>query len=299
MPSDRFAYFKFLLALFIFGTNGIVASFIAMSSSDIVFLRLMLGSAFLLAIFLILRKPFVCFGQPRDAAYICVSGIAMGASWLFLYEAYQQIGVGASTLLYFVGPVIVLALSPFVFGERLTPVRVAGFFCVIAGMYLVNEVLLSGSGNTWGVFCGLMSAVLLAVMLITNKKAASIKGFENAFLQIFIGFLTVAVIRSALDGFSMIIPPEDIIFVLVIGIFNTGIGCYLYFSSLCSLPAQSVAVLGYIEPLSAVVFSALILSEVLLPVQILGAALILGGAFVAEVFGDSGRMGEMAENGKG
>ena len=289
MPSDRFAYFKFLLALFIFGTNGIVASFIAMSSSDIVFLRLMLGSAFLLAIFLILRKPFVCFGQPRDAAYICVSGIAMGASWLFLYEAYQQIGVGASTLLYFVGPVIVLALSPFVFGERLTPVRVAGFFCVIAGMYLVNEVLLSGSGNTWGVFCGLMSAVLLAVMLITNKKAASIRGFENAFLQIFIGFLTVAVIRSALDGFSMIIPPEDIIFVLVIGIFNTGIGCYLYFSSLCSLPAQSVAVLGYIEPLSAVVFSALILSEVLLPVQILGAALILGGAFVAEVFGGGER----------
>ena len=289
MPSDRFAYFKFLLALFIFGTNGIVASFIAMSSSDIVFLRLMLGSAFLLAIFLILRKPFVCFGQPRDAAYICVSGIAMGASWLFLYEAYQQIGVGASTLLYFVGPVIVLALSPFVFGERLTPVRVAGFFCVIAGMYLVNEVLLSGSGNTWGVFCGLMSAVLLAVMLITNKKAASIRGFENAFLQIFIGFLTVAVIRSALDGFSMIIPPEDIIFVLVIGIFNTGIGCYLYFSSLCSLPAQSVAVLGYIEPLSAVVFSALILSEILLPVQILGAALILGGAFVAEVFGGGER----------
>lgn len=285
MPSDRFAYFKFLLALFIFGTNGIVASFIAMSSSDIVFLRLMLGSAFLLAIFVILRKPFVCFGQPRDAAYICVSGIVMGASWLFLYEAYQQIGVGASTLLYFVGPVIVLALSPFIFGERLTLVRVAGFFCVIAGMYLVNEVLLSGSGNTWGVFCGLMSAVLLAVMLITNKKAASIRGFENAFLQIFIGFLTIAVIRVALDGLTLSIPPEDLICVLVLGIFNTGIGCYLYFSSLCSLPAQSVAVLGYIEPLSAVVFSALILSEVLLPVQILGAALILGGAFVAEVFG--------------
>ena len=285
MMQNRIAYLRFIFAVLIFGTNGIVASYIAMSSSDIVFLRLMLGSAVLLAIFLILRKPFVCFGQPRDGAYICVSGIAMGTSWLFLYEAYQQIGVGASTLLYFIGPVIFLALSPVVFGERLTPVRVAGFFCVIAGMYLVNAVLLSGSGNTWGVFCGLMSAVLLAVMLITNKKAASIRGFENAVLQLLIGFLTIAVMRIAFDGLTMIIPPDDIIPILFLGVFNTGIGCYLYFSTMCSLPAQSVVVLGYLEPLSAVVFSALILSEVLLPIQILGAALILGGAFVAEVFG--------------
>ena len=286
MPTEQnTAYPKFLLALLIFGTNGIIASFIGMSSYEIVFLRTLIGSAVLIAIFLILKNRFSCSDHPKDAGYICLSGIAMGLSWLFLFEAYQQIGVGASTLAYYIGPVIVLVLSPFLFGERLSVPRVAGFMAVVAGMYLVNATLLDNSGNSWGVFCGLMSAVLLAVMIIANKRSRFISGFENAVIQLFVAFLTIAVFKILLDGVAVYVPPEDIFFILLLGAFNTGFGCYLYFSALGKLPAQSVAVLGYIEPLSAVVFSALILSEVLLPVQILGAALILGGAFVAEVFG--------------
>ncbi len=285
LTAQSISYLKFLLALLIFGTNGIIASFIGMNSYEIVFLRTLIGSAVLIAIFLILKRKFACFEHTKDAAFICVSGIAMGLSWLFLFEAYQQIGVGASTLAYYIGPVIVLALSPLLFGERLTFIRVLGFFGVVLGMYLVNATLLENSGNSWGVFCGLTSAVLLAVMIIANKKSRFILGFENAVIQLFVAFLTIAVYKLLLDGVTMYIPPEDIIYIVILGVVNTGIGCYLYFSPLSSLPAQSVAVLGYIEPLSAVVFSAVILSEVLLPIQVFGAALILGGAFVAEVFG--------------
>ncbi len=59
---------------------------------------------------------------------------------------------------------------------------------------------------------------------------------------------------------------------------NTGVGCYLYFSSIGALRAQTVAVCGYLEPLSAVLFSALLLGERLLTLQVVGAVLILTGA---------------------
>ena len=65
-------------------------------------------------------------------------------------------------------------------------------------------------------------------------------------------------------------------------ILNTGIGCYLYFSSIGNLPVQTVAICGYLEPLSAVVFSVLFLREILLPIQVLGAVLVIGGAVFAE-----------------
>ncbi|MPN42219.1 hypothetical protein SDC9_189775 [bioreactor metagenome] len=68
------------------------------------------------------------------------------------------------------------------------------------------------------------------------------------------------------------------------GLINTGIGCYLYFSSVTRLPVQSVAICGYLEPLSAVFFSALLLGERMTPIQIGGAALLLGGAAFAELF---------------
>ena len=70
---------------------------------------------------------------------------------------------------------------------------------------------------------------------------------------------------------------------LCIGLVNTGLGCYMYFSSMGELPVTRVAVCGYLEPLSAVVLSALLLGEAMTPANVLGAALILGGAIYSEL----------------
>lgn len=44
----------------------------------------------------------------------------MGISWLFLFEAYRRIGVSIASLGYYCGPVIVMALTPVMFHEKLT-----------------------------------------------------------------------------------------------------------------------------------------------------------------------------------
>ena len=49
-----------------------------------------------------------------------------------------------------------------------------------------------------------------------------------------------------------------------------------------ALPAHTVAICGYLEPISAVVFSRVILREVISPVQMVGILLILGGAIFGE-----------------
>ena len=77
---------------------------------------------------------------------------------------------------------------------------------------------------------------------------------------------------------------QDVLFVLLSGMCSTGLGSYLYFSSIPRLPVREVSVLGYVEPLSALVFSAVLLGERLLPAQLLGAGLILGGTLVMELF---------------
>ena len=71
--------------------------------------------------------------------------------------------------------------------------------------------------------------------------------------------------------------------ILVLGLVNTGIGCYLYFSPLSKLPVQTVAVCGYLEPLSAVLFAALLLGEKMSALQYIGAVCIIGGAMIGEI----------------
>ena len=70
-----------------------------------------------------------------------------------------------------------------------------------------------------------------------------------------------------------------------LGVINTAIAFHLYFSSIGRLPVQRVAVCGYLEPLSAVAFSVILLHEAMTPTRALGACLIVGGALMAEVLG--------------
>ena len=85
----------------------------------------------------------------------------MGGNWLFLYEAYQQIGVGTASLLCYCGPVIVMALAPILFHEKLTLHKCLGFLVVLVGVFLINGQAAQEGKTLWGLFCGGMSAVLL------------------------------------------------------------------------------------------------------------------------------------------
>ena len=211
-------------------------------------------------------------------------------AWLFLFEAYRYVGVGVASLLFYCGPVIVMALSPMLFKTRLTTQKVLGFAAVTVGAFLVVGQGLGEGVSPWGLFLGAMSAVMYAVMVIFSKKVTQIGGVECSAIQLCGSLAAVAVYLgfSAATG-SIELPSATMLAhlnvpaALCIGLVNTGLGCYMYFSSMGELPVTRVAVCGYLEPLSAVVLSALLLGEAMTPANVLGAALILGGAIYSEL----------------
>ncbi len=279
---DSKAFIKHITALLLFGLNGIVASYIPLNSYEIVFLRTLIGSIVLITIFLISKGEFHINVYKKDTLFIILSGMAMGTSWMFLYEAYKQIGVSLSILLYYCGPVIVMILSPLIFREKLTAPKLFGFVTVLIGVFLVNGNATLGKSNTWGLFCGVMSAITYFFMVTLNKLSKNISGMENTVIQLVVSFLTVLTFTGIKQGLVIHIPTTAWIWILILGVVNTGIGCYLYFSSLAKLPVQTLAVCGYLESLSAVVFAALILNETMTTIQIVGAFCIIGGALIGQ-----------------
>jgi drug/metabolite transporter (DMT)-like permease len=282
--TTKSSYVKYFAALLMFGMNGIVASHIALTSYEIVFTRTLIGSLLLIAIYALTRQKVHLFQARTHTLCLIISGIAMGTSWMFLYEAYQRIGVGIASLAYYCGPVIVMILAPVLFREKLTWAKVLGFLGVLIGMFCVNAQALNEVNTALGLFCGILSAVMYAFMVIFNKKAKSITGLENSMCQLLTSFLTVAVFVGVKQGFVIHIESGNWLPILILGVFNTGIGCYFYFSSIGGLPVQTVAICGYLEPLSAVVFSVLFLRESMSLAQVIGALLILGGAAFGELF---------------
>ncbi len=278
-------YGKYLFAMLLFSSNGIVANQIALKSYEVVFLKTGIGCLSLLLLFLLSRQKWQAQRHPKELVRMILSGMAMGASSIFLYEAYRQIGVGLATILYYCGSVFVMASAPIFFHERLTLRKWLGLAAVLAGVVCINGQAFQAGKTAFGLFCGLMSAVMFAVMVISTKKVEHIPAMEKASLQMLVSFLPIAAYLCFKQGLTLEIPMDDLPMILLLGLVNTGVGYYCCFSAMGKLPVQTVAVCGYLEPLSAVLLSAVLLGEAMSGLQLLGAALILGGAIFAELSG--------------
>ena len=187
------SYLKYFSSLLLFGSNGIIASYILLSSYEIVFLRSLIGSIFLIFVFMLSKNKINFLNNKKHFIYVIISGMAMGISWMLLYEAYVKIGVSIATLVYYCGPVLVMIVSPLIFNERFTIYKIVGFIIVFIGMFLVNGNILSQATFSIGLLFSILGAVMYTVMVIFNKKAETIKGLENSMLQLISGFLIVAI----------------------------------------------------------------------------------------------------------
>ncbi len=276
------SYLKYFSALILFGSNGLVASCIALTSYEVVLLRSFLGIVLLTAIFFGTKRRLTAFSHKRDLFHIALSGIAMAADWLLLFEAYRQIGVSLGMIINYCGPAIVMLLSAVVFKEKITWSKFAALVAALVGAFLISGQAVVEGVNLFGLLCAVLSAFSYAAMVIFNKMSKQVKGMENATLQLLFTFITVAVFVGCKQGFHMEIAQSDWLPILWIGLINTGVSCYFYFSSIGELPVQTVAICGYLEPLSAVLLSVIVLHEAMLPLQVLGAILIIGGAIFGE-----------------
>ena len=273
----------FIASMVIFGTNGLLVANISLGSAEIVLMRTFLGSLFLLAVVLV-KRSFSFADLKADLVPATMGGAALGLNWVLLFSAYRSAGVGLSTLTYYCGPIIVLALSPVLFREKLTWNKLLAIAAVAVGMFCITGDIEPGSDVQTGILFGGGAALLYASLIVANKRVKRLSGLNCAMYELIVAFFVVLIYLLASNVKLPVIPAaEDIVWVLAIGLVNTGLAYYLYFSSLQKLPGQTVALVCYIDPLTALLVSVAFLGEKLLGVQIAGAVLILGGACLGEL----------------
>lgn len=284
MKEYRINLILYLISLVIMGSNGIVASFIHLSSLEIILMRTIIGSAVLITACIIHKEKFLCLHDKHDALFLLLSGLTLGGGWIFLFEAYRTIGVSISTLLYYLGPIIAMLLSPLFFDEKLTREKLIGAGIVFIGVILLNNNLSGDSSKLYGVFCGFMSGVFYAATVILNKKVKKATGMENTTCQLVASFFLVFAFLMMTSGIHIKITGTQWIPVLWIGLLNTGLSCFFYYSTITKLPMSTIAILSYLDPVSAVILSALILHETLSAIQIIGVILVISGAAFSQLY---------------
>ena len=186
-------------------------------------------------------------------------------------------------------PTIVILLSPVVFREKLSAKKWLCALAAIVGMVFVSGVAegaLPGAQDAKGIAFGLAAAALYAATVIINKKIEVEDAYEKTIVQLLSAAAVLIPYLLLTEDFSAVtLDTRTVILVLIVGLVHSGIAYALYFGNVNKLPAQSVAVLSYIDPVSSLFFSALVLHERLTVPGIFGAALIIGSALVSEIRG--------------
>ncbi len=281
------AKIQLILSMIIFGSIGIFVRHIPLSSGVIACVRGIVGVLFLLLVAVCKKTKLSGNAICRNLIPLGVSGMALGANWILLFEAYRYTTVATATLCYYLAPVFVVLASAVLLREKLIAKKILCVLCALAGMVFVSGVAKSGipaMTELKGVLLGMAAAVLYAMVVLLNKKITDISANDRTIVQL--GITAVVLLPYILlteDVMAISLQPTEIFLLMMVGVVHTGVAYALYFNSIRSLKAQTAAMFSYIDPVVAIILSGIFLAEPMGIHGLIGAVMILGSACVSEL----------------
>ena len=287
MGRETNAKASLILAMVIFGTIGIFRKYIPLSSGIVACARGILGVVFLL-IFIKVKKLSMNKNVIKmHLKILLISGAFIGLNWVLLFESYRYTSVAVATLCYYMAPIFVMIVSPFLLKEKLTAKKAVCVMVALVGMVFVSGVLdggISDISELKGILFGLGAAALYATVVMMNQKLGEVPTYDKTIMQL--GAAAVVLIPYVLlveDLSAAVLTPLIIMMLIIVGVVHTGIAYALYFGSMNGLKAQTVALFSYIDPIVAIVLSAMFLMEPMTIYSWIGAVLVLGATMISEL----------------
>ena len=276
---------KYLFSVSIYGTIGFVLHFVNLPSEIVVLARGIIGSLVIYIYLKVKGHSLNISAIKKNGKYLILSGIALGLNWVFLFASYRVSTVAIGSLCNYMAPIILIVLSPFLYQEKLNVKKILCVIGAIIGIVLVSGIIeVNNNVNIEGIVLGLLAAACFVLIVVFNRKFHDLSVYDKVVVQLLISFLTTlpyAIFNNLNTVF--VLDTKTILLVLLLGVFHTGFAYCLYFGSINEIPVQSVAILGYIEPVLAVIISATLLNEPISIYGIIGACLIIVSACFSEI----------------
>lgn len=289
MNNTSKARLTLIASMAIFGSIGVFRRYIPLPSSLIAMTRGIVGALVLLLVLCLRRRRPDGAAIRRRLPLLLISGAAIGVNWILLFEAYNYTTVATATLCYYFAPSLAVLLSPLVLRERLTWKKLLCALVALVGMVFVSGVVpggFAGAGELRGVLLGLGAALFYTAVLLLNQRIGAVEAMDRTLVQLFaagVVLLPYVLLTGAAQG--QVCGPGGFALLAVVCVIHTGLAYAMFFGSFSKLPTPTIALLTYIDPVVAVLLSALLLREPLTALTAVGAVLILGAALWGELPG--------------
>lgn len=289
MDKRNSARLQLIFTMLLFGTIGALSRYINMPSSIICLGRAFFGVVTILILLAVRKEKTDTEAIRRNLWWLILSSVLMCCNWICQFEAYKYTTIATSTLCYYMQPVFYILAGAVVLREKLTAKKIICVAIAFCGMILVSGVLQTGFhiSELKGAIFGVTGGFFYAMVVLINKYMKDISPVNTTIMQLALVSVIMLPYSAATGAFSEVsVTLTGMVCLLILGVLHTGIGYIIYFDAVNKLPAQTVGILSYIDPVEAVMLSAFLLKEPVNIYTIFGAAMILGAAAVSELTGD-------------
>ncbi len=267
-----------LSAIFLWSSLGLIIRLSGVDVHILIFLSSALSVLVAGTLFLKESIRQVFPSRDRLIPLLILGPLSLINSYSFFYS-YKNTTVANAVLTHYTAPIFVAILAHLFLKERLTLKIVLAILLSTAGLWImlnmsVREMLgfiRAHDKNTIGIIAGLISGIAYAFIVITFRV------FSQNYHPIILTISQNAIIALILLPFS--VPDRQVIYglwaVITMGIVHSTIAPILYFKGIKTVTANKAAILGYLEPVCAILLGFVFLDEIVSLRTFIGGAMIL------------------------
>lgn len=230
------------------------------------------------------RAPSVFAIRAADTVRMVLFGlISVSAFYLALILAFRHSSVAVGTLLLYLAPAVVTIGAALWLDDPFTRKKALALALSFAGLLLIVEVWRSDGTQVSlaGIAFGLASAVTYGSYSLFGKPLTA--RYAPGTLLVWtltVGALGLLAVKLAISPGDWPAATPALGIAVWCGLMLTLLPFGLYTVGLSRIPASEASIIATVEPVLAMVFAATLLGERLGPVQMLGAACVIGSVFV-------------------
>lgn len=280
MNSSRIkGYLLAALAAAAYGTNPAFAVPLyaqGMNPGSVLLFRYMMGLP-VLAVILWLRGRSLRI-PASGVGPVAILGVLMAFSSLSLFESYKYINSGVASTLLFVYPVMVAVMMVFFFHEHFSPAVALCLMIMSAGLVLLMN---PGGGETlspYGCLLVMVSALTYALYIILVNVSARIRAIPTTCLLFHVlawGCLVYLVMIPLGSPLTLPVTAGGWWSLVALALVPTLISLACTTRAIQLIGSTPTAILGALEPVSAVILSVLVLDQAITLRDIMGGLLIV------------------------
>lgn len=231
------------------------------------------GVVLLMAIVLMRVKAHTWRLPSAHRKTVLLRGVMLGTVGLSFMQALRSMPLAEATAIYFLSPLMIVALSPWMLGEKVTRGQVAAVLAGFGGMLLIVR---PGSAlPVVGSVLMLMAAAAYAMLQLLTRRLAGKVGIEQQYAWTAV-ICTLMTVLSLPSAESLYWPgAADLTLMVLVGLLS-GIGQYLLIKAFLRVPASSLAPFNYFHLLLALMFSVFVFGQRPDALALLGMAVIAG-----------------------